>query len=252
MRQPELSEAEIQKWTDFALEFRRAQQKLLKQKLRTERELATTHELLKFSTKEGFAGRYLQFQRSLLEAVYKNLEALPLTVDVYEHFTAMHSAPYAVRDIEITWCKIHMDALVYGELARFFNQRLQPEPAEENWPDFLNERWESWSTHTDGVLKFLTAWEALEYALSKAENDWREAAEAPSIDNRLKLLQALNVPALNGVAYRVNAALRLLPDGERVMSNFREQIMRGAAVSSEPTDKVALRNRIRNALRRKE
>lgn len=98
------------------------------------------------------------------------------------------------------------------------------------------ERRALWERYRSDVLAFREA--AAQAAEAEAE---LAPPDSPAL--RLKQLKALKVPVLNGLAYRVNTALKHIPGGEAYLKAVRDQIVppvgRGKPVSKKPvTDRL--------------
>ena len=250
MARRELSESEVEKWTSFAREFRRAQQKLLNQKGRVESALQESRSVLAGQTAKTTAWRYMHLQVLLLEATFRNLDALPLTVDVYEPFIAIHTAGYQARELEQVWLRVQLEAVLFEELAQLLEVEQQAKGLSQGlWPDAFEPFRAACLEQPELLERYRVAWVNLRQGLRDADTLWRDVGTVSTAQARLSHLQKLNIPALNGLAYRVRAALRSLPSGELLLNEMRHQVLSSAqTVCAQPVER-SLTDRIRRALR---
>lgn len=248
MSEPQLSAEEIAHWKAFALKFLRAQNKLDAQRKAVQESLAGARELASRHVPQGLIGRYLNFEIQLLESIVANLEMLPLNNQVYEPFLAMHSPEYEVRSMEQVYLRVCMDALLYEEMAAWLSDDSQKLPAEVQRPAIFQEVEPSWRSSTELRERLLAANAALGERLRQLDAPMNEVRQISDPTLRLERLKSLNIAALNGLAYRVDTALRLLPSGELVRDSFRQQLFQTARQAPSQRTVKSLTKKIRAAL----
>lgn len=240
-----LSPEEIEQWKDLARKYHQAQTKLSGQRDRCRALLTQTEALLPAYPPRGVPGQYLRLQVRMLQLALANLDAYPLDSTVYQPPTAIHKPSYEANDLELKLLTAELDAIAHHALRRLAAACLAGQPGPTSAP----AGWQAQELAIQQDPERRAAWErfvqdveALAGALKEARQVLAELpADAPEPE-RLALLKALKVPAIAGLAYRVNTALKLIPEGEAVAAAVRAGLIppaRGRGPTGRPlTDRL--------------
>jgi len=253
MSQKDLSPEDKARWEAFARTFLHAQKSLLARQKALEQQLKYVRGLGLAPSADSNASKYVRLSERLLASALENLQRLPLTATVYEPYSAMHEIDYAVRESEQTWLRIQMDALLYRTLAvqvqGVINGGAVAEDALVVFKDQMKAaqcepaRLEQWQ-------RFLVAQTNLQSALEQPLQEWTFMSDDASFADKQAFFYRIQLPGLNGTAYRVRSTLRLLPQGEDVVKELREAW--GGEVAkppAEPKPRKAISERIRGVFK---
>jgi hypothetical protein len=225
----QLTPDEVDAWKAIARNYHKLQTQLAEQRDRVRALLADTDAALPAYPEGSPAVRYLRLQSRMLKLSLANLAVFPLDSSVYQPPTGVRSPAYEANALEIKFLTLELDLMAHLALRSHVTRALAavgPEPAAVH---------PAWAAQAEAIAasperrvaweRFVSDVETLETAVRTA----REALEAMprglAEPERLALLQGVKVPTLAGLAYRVNTALKLIPEGGEVAAALRAELV---------------------------
>ena len=272
---------ETEKLKAFALKFHHTREKLLAKRDQVKDLLTETSGRVRLYAEGSVPHAYLSLQRRLLEISLANLEVYPLESPTFNPVAGAFAPTYEARMLELKLVGLRMDLLAMRELLKLSEAalappaeapaapapaptsaagtgrlrgqtgrlkgpgtgRLQLAPQPAGWEEELvaiatdPDRRAVWERYGQEVAAFSEATEQALEALG-------EMAPPENGATRLKQLKGIKVPVLNGLAYRVNTALKGIPGGEGYLKAVRDQIVPPPAVRGKPMAKKPVTDRL--------
>jgi hypothetical protein len=225
----QLTPEEVEAWKAIARNYHKLQTQLAEQRDRVQKLLADTEAALPAYPEASLAARHLRLQRRMLKLSLANLAVYPLDSTVYQPPTGVRSPAYEANALEIKFLTLELDLMAHMALRSHVARTLAaseaaPAPAHPAWAAQAEaiaastERRAAWERFVGDVEAFEVGMRTARGALEAMPRDMAEP-------ERLALLQGLKVPALAGLAYRVNTALKLIPEGTEVAAALRAELV---------------------------
>jgi len=225
----ELTPDEIESWKTIARNYHKLQTQLAEQRDRVQKLLADTEAVLPAYPEASPPGRFLRLQRRMLKLSLANLAVYPLDSNVYQPPVGVRSPAYEANALEIKFLTLELDLVAHRALRAMVVGTLSPD---EDQPGRAHPAWEAQAVAIGTSQDRRAAWErfvsdvdVLDAALREARAVLEGMPRGTKDADRLAVLQGVKVPSLAGLAYRVNTALKLIPDGVSVAAALRAELI---------------------------
>lgn len=244
-------------WVDFAEQHHKQKQKMLAKRLDLKRMLALTTARLN-KAKQGKKALEIDFlndQHRLLQLALKQMEIYNLDTDVYQSLEGVTYPDYQLRDLEIRLLKLRLEAVDFRLLDQLLEADLAAARAGEAAQATYKEPWLTLRGRVaqeaelgEKFNRFREANREFQAGLAEASEAFSMLTGVPHPKERLEQAKGINIPAVNGLAYRVNTALQQIPEGPGLLGSLRPagiSFRKGEKPSEHPATKTNLTDRLR-------